>query len=275
MKTSFFKYLFLIAVILSSCQKKESPSCKPKVIVTIPSYIFFVERIAKQTVDIKTLIPISKDPHIFEPNFEQVKMVFDSDVWFKSGEPFEKPLLDLLKNYNRKIEIVDLRDQIPLISNELFQDRHVWLSPILVKIQAKNIANTLIKKFPMNREYYEKNLETLLKDLNSLNDTIIEKLSSLKRRSFLISHPSYGYLCRDYHLEQIPIEEEGKEPSTKGLKIILERAKQRGVKTVFIQNQYDNRAAKIIAKKLNLKIKQIDPYSPKYFENMMDFIDAL
>lgn len=276
-KITFFLSML---VLFSSCDKTPL-SKKPQVIVSIPSYIFFVKKIAGETIDIKSLIPIAGDPHLFEPSFEQVKLITKAKMWFKLGEPFENTLLEFLKNNNTKIKIIDLRDNIVLLKKscscrgDLLQDRHIWLSPNLAKVQTKNITEALIENFPEHRQYYEKNLKALLEELENLNKTFIERLAPLQTKAFLISHPSFSYLCKDYDLEQIPIEEEGKEPSTKGLQNILSKAASKNVKIVFVQNQYDNRAAKIIAEKLKLKIVPIDPYSPNYTQTLLDFIDAL
>jgi zinc transport system substrate-binding protein len=86
----------------------------------------------------------------------------------------------------------------------------------------------------------------------------------------MVSHPAYAYFCRDYQLKQLSIEFEGKDPSPRQLTSVLTRARQAGIKTVFIQMQYNNKGAQLIAKELGAKIVTLDPYAENYFIMMRE-----
>lgn len=285
-------YFFILICIFSfSCSKQEnskltqSKDILPTVIVSASPYIYFIKKIAQETVEAKTLIPINFNPHFFEPTFNQVSLVLSADIWFKTGEGFERSILKFLKEKKTNIIISDLRDHIELIPYENstcpckedidFKDVHIWTSPRLAKIQAKTIASTLIEKYPEKKNFYLKNLDSFLNELDQLDKEIETKLKPLSGSSFLISHPAYGYFCKDYHLEQISVEYEGKEPTLKILSQTFERAKQKNIKKIFIQAQYNNKGAEYIAKKMGLSISMVDPYSVDYIENIKKFVDAL
>ncbi|MFV0482400.1 MAG: metal ABC transporter solute-binding protein, Zn/Mn family, partial [Campylobacteraceae bacterium] len=63
-------------------------------------------------------------------------------------------------------------------------DPHIWLDPILLKTQAKNIADALSDTYPQNRDLYAKNLEVFNKKMDELNKNIEMKLKNLTSRSF-------------------------------------------------------------------------------------------
>jgi zinc transport system substrate-binding protein len=265
-----------------SSEKKEA--LLPKIVVSVPPYIYFVKKIAGDQIKVETLIPANTNPHIYEPTPSQISLATEANIWFIIGESFEKYLLPFLKKNNSKLTISDLRENIDLIPYENdkkchghldFKDVHIWTSPRLAKIQARTICKTLSKRFPENRDLYEKNLATFLAELDLLNTYIEQKIAPFKGSSFLISHPSFSYFCKDYEINQISIEYEGKDPTLKKLSGIFQEAKEKNIKKVFVQAQYNNKGAEFIAKQMELTLKWVDPYSTNYEETLKKFVDML
>jgi zinc transport system substrate-binding protein len=139
-----------------------------------------------------------------------------------------------------------------------------------VQIQARTIALALSKLFPQHQAHYQEGLSRLLEELKALDQTISEQLLPLKHRLIMVSHPAYAYFCRDYHLQQMSIEFEGKDPTPLQLTNLLNRARAAQIKKVFIQPQYNNKGAKLFAKELGADIVSLDPYSEHYFESMAE-----
>jgi zinc transport system substrate-binding protein len=97
----------------------------------------------------------------------------------------------------------------------------------------------------------------------------------LDNRTILVAHPAYGYFCRDYQLRQISIEFEGKDPTPRQLTKVLEDARQNQIKKVFIQKQYSNKGARLIASTLNASVINLDPYSENYFSSMLEIAQQI
>lgn len=91
----------------------------------------------------------------------------------------------------------------------------------------------------------------------------------------MISHPAFGYFCKDYEIDQIPIEYEGKDPTLKKLSETFQEAKEKNIKKVFVQAQYNNKGAEFIAEKMELPLRWVDPYSINYEENLKNFVEML
>lgn len=258
-----FLYLFLL--LLVSCSRIEKPKAnKPLVAVSIPSYLFFVEKIAHDTVEVKNLIPAGADPHHFEPTPKHLELATNASLWFCSAEIFEKELLDLILPYNKNLQICDLTENISLIEEDL----HLWLSPKIAILQAAKIASVLSKKFPENKALYQKNLKTLVKEIKKTDLEIQAKLKSVKHRTILVSHRAFSYFCADYGLKQLSVENDCGEPNLKTLYHLLNEVKKENVQKVFTQTQVDNKGAFFIAKELNLSTFMVDPYSADYLENL-------
>jgi len=83
------------------------------------------------------------------------------------------------------------------------------------------------------------------------------------------------YFARDYGLTQYSIETDGKEPSPEQLKILIETAKKEGIKTVFIQQEFDKRNAELIAKETGCRLVVINPLSYEWGEEILRIAQAL
>ena len=70
----------------------------------------------------------------------------------------------------------------------------------------------------------------------------------------MIFHPNLGYLARDYGLEEISVEYEGKEPPPSRMKELIDRARNDRIKTIFVQREYDTKNAKAIANEIGARI---------------------
>lgn len=149
-------------------------------------------------------------------------------------------------------------------------DPHIWLDPILVKIQASTIAKTLIAKYPQNKALYEANLAQFQAELDALNAEISALFEKSKNKKFIIYHPSLGYFAARYHLVQIPVEIEGKEPKTKDLQRLMSVAKKENIKTIFVQKGFSQNAAKSLAKELKASVVELNHLSDDYSKNLLE-----
>ncbi len=150
------------------------------------------------------------------------------------------------------------------------KDPHIWLDPILVKIQASTIAKALIAKYPQNKALYEANLAQFQAELDALNAEISALFEKSKNKKFIIYHPSLAYFAARYHLVQIPVEIEGKEPKTKDLQRLMSVAKKENIKTIFVQKGFSQNAAKSLAKELKASVVELNHLSDDYSKNLLE-----
>jgi zinc transport system substrate-binding protein len=279
--------VFTLLISLPSCKNKEQVNeRKPTVLVSVPPYAFFVKKIAGNAVEIETLVPVGANPHIYEASPKQVMRHQNADLWIYLGEPFDKKVLKFFNETNKPIQILDITKGIPLLSvceeegleteahhchlsHEEGYDLHLWLSPSLAKIQAQKIASALSSLIPEQKEIFTVNLQLFLKELEDLDQRIGHLLKPLAGKAILVSHPAFGYFCKDYHLIQLSIEIEGKDPLPQHITEILEQTKHYVIKSVLIEPQYSNKGAELMAQSLHLPIHMVDPYAENYTENLL------
>ncbi|NVJ53283.1 MAG: zinc ABC transporter substrate-binding protein [Campylobacteraceae bacterium] len=148
-------------------------------------------------------------------------------------------------------------------------DPHIWLEPTLVKNQAKIIYRELVKIDPANSDFYKQNLQTFLIELESLDAQIKSILKNYEHKAFMVFHPSWGYFAKKYHLEQIAIEIEGKEPKPSQLVELIEEAKKHNIKVVFVAPQFSKKGAKTISSTIKANVVVIDPLAQNWDKNLL------
>jgi zinc transport system substrate-binding protein len=91
----------------------------------------------------------------------------------------------------------------------------------------------------------------------------------------MIFHPALSYLARDYNLEQISVETDGKEPSLSSLKSFIDRGRNEGIKTIFVQREFDIKNAETIASEIGADVYVIDPLAADWESNIRKMAEAL
>ena len=253
------------------------------VLVSVAPHKFFVEKIAQETVQVLLMVPAGASSHTYEPTPRQMIAVSKASIWFRIGEPFENRAMQALQSHHPDLAIVDLRQGLDLIQTDACGHRgccpgsvdlHFWLSLRQGQIQAKTIADALIKTFPQHAEKYRTNLQNFQKEMEALDQKITAILAPLNKRVILVSHPAYAYFCRDYQLEQYSIEVEGKDPAPQQMTKLLDLARKLKLNSIFVQIQYNNKAAKLVAETLGAKIVVLNPYSEHYFDSLLEIAHA-
>lgn len=280
---AFFAILFLNSPPVCPEVPGDSKG-KIKVFVSILPQAYFVERVGGERVDVSVLVGPGQSPATYELQPKQMTGLAKARLYFRIGVPFENVWMTRISRANPEMRVIDTRRDIKLRSmradfhSEAKQhhhhdtggskDPHIWLSLRLVKIQAQNICRALISEDPAHRAYYEDNLRAFQHDLNRLDVEIKNILKDSKRRRFMVFHPAWGYFACDYGLEQIPVEIEGKEPSARALTDLIKRAKQEGIRVIFVQAQFSTKNAGTVARAIGGRIVQFDPLAKDYLKNM-------
>jgi zinc transport system substrate-binding protein len=274
---STFLALALVSTLVAasiSCGEEGTASGKIGVAVTILPQAEFAESIGGDRINVTVMVPPGTSPHTTELTPSQMTEVAKARMYAKvgSGVEFELAYMDKIKDVNKNMLIVDCSEGIELIGSvdpdEPGDDPHIWLSPANAEIMVKNICDGLVQIDPANKTYYERNRDTYLEKLNSLDEEIKAKLENVQNRAFIVFHPSWGYFARDYNLEQIPIEIGGKEPSAQDVSQIIEEAKSRNIKIIFASPQFNPQMAEVIAHEIGGNVVSIDQLAKDYISNL-------
>jgi zinc transport system substrate-binding protein len=271
-KTSLLVGILILALFAVSCSQvpQEQKDEKLDVIVSILPQKAFVETVGGDLVNVKELIPPGGSPATYEPKPSDLASIEEADIYFRIGHiSFEKSHIEKFAGLNPDMKIVDTSINVQLRYFENVDiDPHVWLSPMQVKKQVDIIAQTLSQEDPANANIYNSNAEKFKKELDALHSEIDSKFDKLKTDKLMVFHPSWGYFADEYGLEQIAIEQSGKEPTAQELQHMIERAKEKDIKVIFVQSQFNKEIAESVAEEVGAVVVLIDPLSEDYINNL-------
>ena len=267
-------------LLSTGCMQQPPKTGRIGVIVTILPQAEFVQRIAGDQAHITVMIPPGADPHTYEPAPSQLVEVSNAQLYVKVGSPieFELSWMNKILSMNSHMLVVDSSKGIDLINStdedEPGLDPHIWTSVKNAEIMVDNIYQGFLQIDPTNKTYYENNTNQYLQELRTLDENITEILSGKNHRTFMVYHPAWGYFAREYGLEQLSIEEYGKEPTPQQLERLINEAKTQNISVIFISPQFNSRSAETIANEIHAIVVAVDPLAENYLENMQNIADA-
>ncbi len=282
MNQTHFKFglIFLILCFMLCHGTSAFANKKLSVFVSIVPQKYFVQQIGKDLVDVHVMVKPGASPAIYEPKPRQMVALSKTKLYFSIGVPFENTWLKKISAANPKLIVVHTDSDIQKIpmdgehGDEHHEkealDPHIWLSPELVKIQAKTILNALKKADSVHKKLFETNYTIFIKQVTNLNLKLQHIFKGKGRQRFMVFHPSWGYFAKAYNLTQIPIEIEGKAPKPAQLKKLIAHARKNKVRVIFVQPQFSNKSAELIANEIKGQIVFADPLAADWMANMQE-----
>ncbi len=270
MRNHSFFLCVVVGLLLTSCSMK-SPRDTRTIIVSIEPLRYFAEQIAGDRFVIKSMVPKGSNPETYEPTASQMIDLSKSDMYVKVGQiGFERAWMKKLEKNAPHTIIIDSSEGIEMINTlHGHPDPHTWMSTQNAVIIARNIYRALSAVDAKDSLFFKSNLENLVSRINILDTHIREQLTRDKSTAFLVYHPSLTYFARDYRLRQIPIEEEGREPSVSQLMNTIKIARESNAKCLFLQKEFDNRNTRVVAKETGVEVIKIDPLNYHWEDEML------
>lgn len=259
--------LFTLFPLLLGCSSRGEESSKKTIYVTITPLRALVEEITGGDYVVQTLVPKGASPETFEPTMKHLMALNDAEQVFSVGLiNFEQGLVSSVKNSDR---LVNLSDGIELIAGSCTHcnhahahgiDPHIWTSPRALKRVVENIGLAMERVAPDSTKYRD-NVDKLTHKLSALDSLCSSKIASNGVDAIMIYHPAFTYYARDYGIEQISVEQDGKEPSPRQLTSLVEKARQHNISKVLIQPQYSKDKLRALATECGAEIVEVDPLS--------------
>lgn len=254
----------ICALLIVGCTTK-SGSDKKTIFVTITPMQSIIEEITAGDFDIEVIVPKGASPETFEPTPKQVTSFSDAEFIFSTGLiDFEQSLIERIGD---DAEVVNLSNGIELIAGSCSHgnhqhkhgvDPHIWTSPRALRTMVTNAHKAIMAHYPDSVKYTEAT-GRLLERIDALDTYCATRIKAEGVEAMMIYHPAYTYYARDYGIEQIAIEHDGKEPSLRQTTALIEKAKEHGVKAILRQPQYSEDKVRAIANDAGAEIITTDP----------------
>lgn len=266
-------FLSLISTILlfSSCAHKLESNNDKRIYVTITPLKAIIEELTCGDFDIEVIVPNGGSPEVYEPTPKQLAEINKSRLIFSTGLiGFEQ---SIIKRIDDGAKIVNLSSNIDLIEGSCSHghhhhshgvDPHIWTSPKSLRIMVENARDILITEFPDKKEYVEA-ADKMLQRINTLDKECQQQIEQHGVKAIMIYHPAYTYYARDYGIEQIAIEHDGKEPTPKQLAALCDKGNKLNINVIFHQPQYNADKVCSIADEIGAEVVVTDPLAADIF----------
>ena len=268
----------LIALFMLSCATATKHDTKPTIYVSITPLKALAEELSCGDFAVEVIVPKGASPESYEPSPKQIAALSEAELIYEVGLiNFEQTLVKSLNSSNR---LINLSHGIAPLSGCCAHhhhdghthgiDPHIWTAPRSLKLMVENMRNALVSRYPDSTKYATA-AESLLQRIDSLDKLCEATITNSNTRAMVIYHPAYTYFCRDYNIEQIAVEHEGKEPTPRQLTAIVERIEHLGVGHILHQPQYSPDKVRPIAEATDIDIVETDPLA----EDILDEIERI
>lgn len=253
-----------------------------RIMVSIPPQKEIVERIAPDA-RVTVMLPPGKNPETYMPTPSQVQQLGEAQIYFSIGVPFEQQFLPEIGRTLPNLIVSDLSRGITKrqITEEHAHDGeehdheagepdpHVWMAPPLLAQMARNTAATLAQLQPERTADYQNYADAYSDEMRSLDVQLKEMLAPYAGRTIFVYHPAFGYFTDAYGLKQEAIEQGGTSPTPRQLARLVAAARADDVHVIFVQPEFDQNKADVIAEAIHGKVVSLNPLDEHIAENLL------
>lgn len=221
---------------------------------SVPPLVSIVEAVGGDRVQTESLMNSNQDPHTWSPSPKAVAGLRAADMFFTVGLPFEQTVAKKLSELNSGLRIINTAADLDTAS-----DPHVWLSLSNLEVIAGVVETSLTQADPDGAAVYRQNCAAYQRQIAGKHEQLKQRLVPVLGRTFYIYHPALGYFAKDYGLNQGVVELEGKSPSPKQILGLIRRAREKEVRVVFVQPQFSDKSARILADRIGGRVVSLNP----------------
>jgi zinc transport system substrate-binding protein len=296
--------VFITSIILIIWAGTGYTEGKLALFVSVVPQKYFVQQIGKDLVEVHVMVQPGANPATYEPKPRQMADLSKAKAYFAIGVPFETIWLKRIAAANPEMKIIHTDqgiEKLPMTAHHHHEedevhsgsstrheaghslqadahehgvlDPHIWLSPPLVKIQARTILTALQTLDPFHQADYQANYRQFAAGIDRLDLQLKQILAGRQGLRFIVFHPAWGYFAHAYSLEQVPIEIEGKDPKPAQLEELIQEARKADIKVVFVQPQFSTKSAGLVAKAIGGQVVPADPLAEDWAANLSAVAD--
>lgn len=248
---------FLLLGMLCSCASQGSDA---KIIATsfYPVY-FVVSQIVGDHYQIQNLTPFGSEPHDYQLTPKTRAVLEDAELLFINGLGMETWAISLDQKLSAKTRV--LSDGLEALSIEGRVDPHVWLCLDNYLEMGEKVVTALTQIDKAHASVYETNYQSFSERILSLKSECETIAETFENKAIAVSHAAYGYLCRDFGIEQLYINglSPDDQPQAQSLGKIIDAMNEKGIDTVFFEELVSPEIAQYIASQTGAKTETLNP----------------
>lgn len=250
MKKLFLLCAIICSLMLTSCGVVWDTEDKLTVYSSFYAMNDFVKTIGGEDIVFHSVVPTLSEPHDFEPTAKDMAKLSDADLFVYSGLGIDDWAEDVAKTLPDTVSVVCASEHIEANGN----DPHVWLSPANAKEQLKTICDALSVTDEDNFSKYRQRLSEYCEQIDNLTEEY--KNAGLSGKKLFVTHGAYGYLCKEFGMEQIALEgiSGDSDPSPAQMAEIINQIKAENAKCIFYDPLEGDKMAAAVANEAGIEV---------------------
>ena len=282
----------ICSLLIVACSAPSTPSSvNPRQLTVVATFVpmyEFTKAVVGDKAQVEILIPPGSEVHDYQTKPNDLKKLAQAKLLIKNGLGLDDFVDGLISNSdNKDLKVVNssqgvktlnqIGELVPIVKGKEAGavNPHIWLDPVRVQQQIRNIQNALIAVDPGNSESYKSNAEAYIGKLQALDQEFKKALASNSKKEFITFHDAFSYLADRYNLKQLAIIAIPEDELTpEDVQKTLQAAKKYKVKVLLSEPGVDNKLFTTLSKDLNINVKTIDSLEngaldPDYYFKVM------
>lgn len=277
-----------VVVRLHLSGAEASGASKLRVLTSLVPIYSWTASIAGDFAVVENLLPADVGPHDFQFRPRDLKKVQAADLIIINGLGVESWLERTFQNTagDRKDRVLRTTDglksefiyHLPELHLDATGTRsghshehdhaaageppnpHLWLDPVYARHAVSNILTALCSRDPAHAAAYQKNAAGYLAQLEQLDRDFQILSARLKRKSIVTYHDAFPYFVRRYGFELVGVVEEipSVSPSPKYLSELSKVIKDRDVRVIFTEPQFEPRLVRQLTRDLGITFAELN-----------------
>jgi len=254
----------LVGIFLGGCSATSGtvPTGGLRVLATETFLGDIAQNVAGSRIKVETLLPITADPHEFQPTPQDAIKIAESQVLIVNGLGYETWLTKTLENSGGTV-VVASNGLIPNpdpSGEHPDGDPHMWMNPLNVVQYVENIRDGLTQADPAGKDIYNTNAEAYIAQLKDLDGWVKSQVAQLppEKRLLVTNHDALGYFSAAYGFKVvgavIPSVTDEASPSAQQLASLIDTIKSSGAPAIFLDIGENQNLANQIASESGAKV---------------------
>lgn len=264
--------------------QKEEGTAEAKAVVSVSTFSLYevANAVAGDAIDVRSIVPLGSDAHMFSPNPTQVADISKSALFIYNGAGFETWAEGVKTTLSPTTGVIDMSQRVALQKSEEEAhdghadetpavheghnhqggyDPHYWLDLDNMIKMTQTLDGEFSKLLPSKAEIFHGNAATYIGELQKLKSEYTKGLAECKNRTLISNHDAFGYLAHTNKLENVSVIglSSDEQPSAQTVAHVVEVVKEHGMKTIFFEELINDNVSQTIAKETGAKAVPLQP----------------
>ena len=234
---------------------------KPLAVTSASIMADMIENVVGDVMDVKAIVPVGGDPHIYSPTPADAQTVNKAGIIFVNGLTFEGWINELIANAGTDAKVYTITDGISPLTSEKYEnasDPHAWMDVSMAITYIDNIYKACVEFMPDQEDIFKFNRDLYIDQLKELDQFVFEQIQKIPERNrvLITSHDAFQYYGRRYglKLESILGTSTDADAQTSDITRLTKTIRETGVPAVFIESTVNPKLLKQIAEDNNVVI---------------------